>query len=228
MSLTALLIWIFSVMTVGPQGSALQCHPVIENVRFDGQQRDDIGHPLTQLQRDDQNARQPPMDIDPVELDKADRLRREEALGYLQNGQVVYAWSLYSAALIFQHGDCPDHYRLAADLALRAHELNDPSAGWLHTAAADRYLLSVGQLQRYGTQYVVDVENHFVLCPVSPDMTDEERAEFGLPGLTELQARAADFDEDWITDAEPISPLVRVAFIKTMINGVVIPWRCVG
>jgi hypothetical protein len=228
MSLTALLIWLFSVMTVGPQGSALQCHPVVENVRFDGQPSSEVSRRLSVLEGEDQAIRQPANDVDVAEAIKADRLRREEAMGYLQNGQVIRGRSLYSAALLFQHGDCPDHYQLAADLALRAHKLFNPNGAWLYTAATDRYLLSVGQVQRYGTQYVIDAENHFVLCPVSPATTDDERAQFGLPGLAELEARAAEFDEDWIVDAEPISPLVRIAFIKNMINDILIPWRCIA
>jgi hypothetical protein len=225
MSLTALLIWLFSLMTAGPQTS-IQCHPVVENVRFDGKGSWKISERILVMHREDQLARNPAVQLDDAQLMEADRLRREEVMGYLQAGQVITSSTLFSAALIFQHGDCPDHYKLAADLALRAYELKDVSAGWLYAAATDRYLLSIGQLQRYGTQYVPDAENHFVLCPVNPATTDEERAEWGLPPLAELQARAAEFDKLMKPSDLPTSPIVRLPVVGKLIDRLVSLWRC--
>lgn len=50
---------------------------------------------------------------------------------------------LFHAGLIFQHGNCAEHFQLARELAQRAIEQGDHSLKSLY-AAIDRYLVSVG------------------------------------------------------------------------------------
>lgn len=54
-------------------------------------------------------------------------------------------------------------------------------------ATYDRYLLYTEGYQKYGTQRVPDeVTEEEVWAPIDPKTTDEERAKYNVPPLTEL------------------------------------------
>ncbi len=78
------------------------------------------------------------------------------------------------------------NFELANQLAERAIELGEDDARWLYAATLDRYLTSQGKPQKYGTQYQ-NVDGKWVLLPVDPATTDEERAEYRVPPLQEPQ-----------------------------------------
>ncbi len=217
----ALLIGVF-------QGTSTECHPAVIAVRFDGEHDSAISRRMNELYVADQAEREPGSEMDIPTLIENDRLRREEVMGYLQAGQIVRSTQLFQAALIFQHGDCPEHFSLAADLAKRADELGHPDADWLYAAATDRYLLNTGRLQRYGTQYTTDSQGHFALCPVAAGISDEERAEWGLPPLAELQVRANEYNEIYEVDPHPLAPLGRIPIIGWFVNQVFILWHCLS
>jgi hypothetical protein len=136
----------------------------------------------------DQAARALPAGAGP-EIAEADRQRRVEVLGYLEAAQVQTPRDLVYAAFIFQHGNCPAHYLLANRLAQIALEAGDPEARWIYAATLDRYRMSRGEPQQYGTQYTL-VDGRYALYPVDPATTDEERAQYDVPPLAEAQARA--------------------------------------
>ena len=137
----------------------------------------------------DQAARQGQMARDVGERD-AERRRRVE--GIIAAGQMRTAADHFHAAMVFQHGGSPDDYMRAHELAKRAAEL-DPShrsAKWLSAAAMDRYLLSVGRPQVYGTQFMV-VQDVWVLQEIDESaVTDEQRAALGVPPLAQARERA--------------------------------------
>jgi hypothetical protein len=137
----------------------------------------------------DQAARQLPINTDPQTIQMEDTQRRHDALRYLQSGETWSTQDLVYAAFIFQHGDCPEHYRYAHRLAQIALEAGDLEAGWIYAATLDRYLMSLGKPQKFGTQYVGTGEN-FRLYPVDPSTTDEERAQYNVPPLSEALERA--------------------------------------
>jgi hypothetical protein len=227
MRLFCVLIILFVVAGIIPNMAQEQeCNPIITGVRFDGERDLDISRRILQLYQADQAARQPNEEIDWEIMYREDLARREEVLAYLQAGQILLSEDLFRVALIFQHGNCPEHYALAADLALRAFELDYPSAGWLYAAATDRYLQSIGQFQIYGTQYTVGLDGHFTLCPVSGEISDEERAEYGLPGLDALKARAQEFDGSYIIEPNRFAFLTRIPVLGRFINAWVLRANC--
>ncbi|MBW4601961.1 MAG: hypothetical protein KME29_20885 [Calothrix sp. FI2-JRJ7] len=57
----------------------------------------------------------------------------------------------YHAALILQHGTCPDHFRRAYELSSGASS-KISNAEWLARASYDRWMLSIGKPQKYNTQ----------------------------------------------------------------------------
>ncbi len=58
----------------------------------------------------------------------------------------------YHGALVMQHGNCPADYQRAYELAHAAIEAGYHEALWLEHATYDRWMLSIGQPQRYNTQ----------------------------------------------------------------------------
>jgi hypothetical protein len=66
----------------------------------------------------------------------------------IQTGQ-----DFWFAAMVFQHGQNPEDYLLAHVLASTAVAKGNRNALWLAAASLDRYLLSVGKKQIYGTQF---------------------------------------------------------------------------
>lgn len=116
--------------------------------------------------------------------------RRVEVLKYLTNGDINSPQNLVYAAFIFQHGNCPDHYLLANKLSRKALGAGDEEARWIFAASLDRYLMSLGEPQKYGTQYTW-TRDGFGLYPVDPNTTDSERAQYNVPPLQQAADQQA-------------------------------------
>ncbi len=139
---------------------------------------------IKKLFEEDQLARAGEETLIPEDRMKSDYQRRVEVMRYLEMGVVNNAESLYFAAVIFQHGNCSEHYKLANELAKRSMENNFHPARWLFAATLDRYLLSVGKLQKYGTQYL-EMNGTWELQNYDLTTTDAERALFDVKPLEE-------------------------------------------
>lgn len=130
-----------------------------------------------------------------LESDAEDRVRRGRqrrvrvatlyAQGKLQTGR-----DFYHASLIMLYGDEPAHWELARLLARRATQLGDPRAWSIIAAAWDRSLLASGKPQRFGTQFVRE-NGKWTVGRVDPNVTDSERAFYGVPPLW-VQRQAAE------------------------------------
>jgi tetratricopeptide (TPR) repeat protein len=121
-----------------------------------------------------------------------DAYRRDQARKMLQDGTVKTSEDYYHAAMIFQHGEEPEDYMKAHELALKAVGLDSTNddAKWLAAAAQDRYLWSTGKPQWYGTQFQI-IDDKWTIDPIdTTQVTDEERAEWHVPSLKEARSRA--------------------------------------
>src|SRR5687768_11804150 len=174
--------------TPGP--IVVSCDPPVEEIRFDGPDETAISTRMKDFFESDQASREPGK-INP-NIESEDLQRRVEVMGYLQRGLVKAAADLYYAAMIFQHGNCPEHYKLANLLAERAMRAGYRPARWLYAGSLDRYLVSTGQPQKYGTQYFQDSSGEWQLHPVDPQVSDEERRQYDVPSLDEARAQAAE------------------------------------
>lgn len=167
------------------------CHPVIGTVTFRTATDPAASRRLAQLFAQDQADRA----VQPIDWSKvapADQARRREALQLLNAGRLSQGEDFYHAAFLFQHGDCPQHYELANLLAQQAMRRGYPAAGWLYAATFDRWMLSLGRPQKYGTQFVTEPEGCVVkLAPYDPATTDAERTRLGAPALA-VALRQAD------------------------------------
>jgi hypothetical protein len=87
-------------------------------------------------------------------------------------------------AMIFQHGVCLDHYRLANKMAKIALEINPTLSKSLAAVTMDRALAFAGRPQLYGTQSVMlDNSKCNRLYVVDPTITDSDRRNMGVKSL---------------------------------------------
>lgn len=103
----------------------------------------------------------------------------------------------YHAAMILQHGDEPDDYLLAHDLCVVALSKGEERAKWLAAASLDRFLRSIGRLQRFGTQYISKFSRPPTLAPVDPKVPDQLRREMNVPTLEDAKAKEAQLAKDF-------------------------------
>ncbi len=93
------------------------------------------------------------------------RLRRVHALD--QQGLMTTPADQYHAALILQHGECPSDWHRAYELAYAAAQANYPDPEELWKGAYDRWMLSLGQPAKYGTQLSIAVSPQCALVQSS-------------------------------------------------------------
>ena len=150
---------------------------------------------LSEIYRQDQSDRSPEAGktIDWSVVSPRDRARKTRVTEILATGGARLAADFYHAAMVFQHGGSPEDYQRARDLARKAVELEPGHelARWLSAAAHDRYLLSVGAKQVYGTQFRRSSgDASWELSPIDENaVTDAQRRELGVPTLEEMKRR---------------------------------------
>ncbi|STX81491.1 Uncharacterised protein [Legionella busanensis] len=123
-----------------------------------------------------------------VELLKNDLERRQRVGAIFAEGCLQSAQDFAAAALVFQHGDIPDHYYQTFLWAKRAVELGDASQKQLMALGIDRYLVHLGRKQLFGSQAFGEFKETLCYClePVEASFPDDLRQDY--TGLT-LQAR---------------------------------------
>jgi hypothetical protein len=150
---------------------------------------------LLKMYEEDQADRAGPIEsMNWAEVSKRDAARRERVRAMRAQGLLKSGDDHFHAAMVMQHGDKPEDYELARELALKAAELNPSlhTAKWLAAAAHDRYLWSVGKPQIYGTQFTQRDGGPWTIDPIDEKaVTDEERRAAGVPTLAETRARLA-------------------------------------
>lgn len=152
---------------------------------------------LVEIFEEDQGSRSQE-NIDWGAVAEQDRARRGEVLAIVRSGGLRTSRDYFHAAIIFQHGDEVDDYRLALSLAQLSSTLDpqNTAAPQLVAAAWDRILMSKGAPQWYGTQYSREsTDAPITLYTIDETMvSDEERIRMHLPTLEGARKRAAQFD----------------------------------
>ncbi len=114
-------------------------------------------------------------------ISRADSVRQVRVRALLAERAVRTGADHYHAALVLQHGNDSTAYRQAFELSREAAELGYDEARWLVPRAYDRWQLSIGKPQVYGTQFVVFDGTGNLQEPHDLDaVSDEERVRWGL------------------------------------------------
>jgi hypothetical protein len=121
------------------------------------------------------------------------RVKELLALGSLGGGSAYY-----HAAMVLQHASTPDDYLLAHDLCVIAISKGEQKAKWLAAASMDRFLVSIGRQQRFGTQFLSNKSFRPPrLVQVDPNVSDVLRQEFDVPTLESAKKREAEMENEF-------------------------------
>lgn len=155
------------------------------------------------LYNEDQNDRKENLYHTNSDLAKErDASRLERIIEAVKNKELKTLADYFHAAMILQLGDKTKHYKLAYELAKKAAEEGyrsqegeaDPL--WLCAATKDRFLMSQGKPQLYGTQFRKDsADGDWYFYKVDPSITDEERARFHVPPIDESRKKVEELNK---------------------------------
>jgi len=135
-----------------------------------------------------QSDRLPLTDAKPLEprvLDRRDAARVQRVHQMYEAGTIVSSVDCYNAAVILQHGHTPEDFILSHDLAVLAASMGLDKAKWLTAASEDRFLMSIGQPQRFATQYTTHAAGLTRLYTIDPAVTDLHRKMLGVATLSD-------------------------------------------
>lgn len=171
---------------------------------------------LVEIYKADQADRQT-QPIDWNIVSKRDSLREVRIYELLDSSKVRTSLDYHNAAMIFQHGRDSVAYGMAVKLMKKSIELDSTANKWLLAAAIDRYLLSKGEPQIYGTQYWKMKDQPWELREIdTTKITDAERIEYGVETLAQQKEKVKRMNSkklsDLLNDGKNIDELIQ--FIK--------------
>ena len=141
-------------------------------------------------QKDRENVYSSAKDVEA--LKGRDLERRRELQELIARGEVNTQNDLYRAAVIFLHGAEPKDFLTAHRLSVIASIQGHRNARWLAAASLDRFLMSIGLPQTYGTQFEHNEEdNRYQLrLPIDDSsVLHFEKRFFGVPSVMERLAQ---------------------------------------
>jgi hypothetical protein len=146
---------------------------------------------LEQLYLDDKSDRQlfDEGKISEKQLRQNDTYRQEVLNTILPTLDETEIWNCHYACLLLMHSwsDVPATYKLAHDYAQKAIKLGSNVTKWLYAASLDRWLVSQGKKQKFGTQFNTTTG---IICDYDSKTSDQERKDYGVPPLSELINRS--------------------------------------
>lgn len=125
-------------------------------------------------------------------LKERDRERRRTLVEMIGQGEVNTSNDLYRAAVLFLHGVEPKEFLTSHRLATIASINGHKQSRWLCAASLDRFLMSIGMPQVYGTQFEhSEDENRYQLRLPIDDTTvlHFEKRFFAVPPVVERLAQ---------------------------------------
>jgi len=160
---------------------------VAPNATIQSQQKTCIEDQERQKQRSDELQKivaedQADRTTRPIDWNKVgprDMIRIKRVGEIFAEGCIVQAKDYAAAALVFQHGDHPDHYLQVYLWQKRAVELGDKEDHPdLMYSGIDRYLVSIGRRQLFATQYgKMKKENCRCLQAIEESFPEKRRTE---------------------------------------------------
>jgi hypothetical protein len=137
---------------------------------------------LARLYDEDQSDRTPEDKIDWKVVGPRDKAREARAKQLYTGDMLQSGADYYHVAMILQHAEAPEDYLLAHELCVVSVTKGNQDAKWLAAASEDRFLMSIGRPQRFGTQYQAAGPNgDFQLYKMEPGVTDVVRRAMNVP-----------------------------------------------
>lgn len=161
---------------------------------------------LTKLYKDDQDDRVVRLGqtIDWEAVGIRDEQRELKVKQLLAKDSLGSGADYYHAAMVLQHAGSPDDFLLAHDLCVIAISKGESKAKWLAAASIDRFLVSIGRPQRFGTQF--QSKKSFrppMLVAVDPSVPDALRKELDVPALEEAKKKEAEMVSSFYDARKP-------------------------
>lgn len=142
---------------------------------------------LQQIVEEDQlDRKNNPEKLEWETLFQRDEKRRKRVGEIFGEGCLQTSSDYKNAALVFQHGNVPDHFFQTFLWAKKAVDLGDQSAKRLMTLGIDRYLVYSGKKQLFGTQATLLSDSScWCLNQVELTFPDKKRLEYAGKNLVE-------------------------------------------
>jgi hypothetical protein len=133
--------------------------------------------------------------------------RRKRVMEVYAAGELRTAKDFYHAGMVLQHGNQSEDYLLCHEFCVAAVFLSASESGstwilkakWLAAASHDRFLLSIGRGQRFGTQFTQIAAKKgkapWKLDKITPGVSDELRAVWNVPTLAEAKSKEAELNK---------------------------------
>jgi hypothetical protein len=149
---------------------------------------------LEKIYNDDQAERTGKLQLGPgVQERDRERLKRVAAL--LDQGKAQTGDDFFYAAMVYQHGQTPEEYLRAHELAVLAAAKGNKGGIWLSAASLDRYLQKIGKPQVFGTQYFRKDGDPWSQEPYDRSMSDTFRAQFNVPPIAKQEEQLKKMNE---------------------------------
>lgn len=131
---------------------------------------------LQDIVKADQDDREIPADkINWEQVLPRDESRRKRIGEIFGEGCLKNEKDYSAAALVYQHGNVPDHFMQTFLWAKRAVELGDPSQSRLMAMGLDRYLVNIGHKQLFATQASKPMNECWCLEEVEKSYPEKDR-----------------------------------------------------
>lgn len=130
-----------------------------------------------------------------TEIAKRDVRRRRRVGEIFGEGCLSSAEDFAAAALVYQHGDSPDHFFQTFIWSKRAVDLGDATQKRMMALGIDRYLVNLGHKQLFGSQASkpdLKTETCWCLEPIETTFPDAIRKDYFDKSLDQVF--------DWIKD----------------------------
>lgn len=112
-------------------------------------------------------------------LEKNTSKRLKQVYSLLPNIDESEIWNCHYVAYLLQHGSSSEDLKLAHKYARKAVKMGSRVTKWLYAATKDRYLISTGRSQKYGTQYQI-INGKKVYYPSDGTISKSEKLEHGV------------------------------------------------
>ena len=168
----------------------ISCNSKSEKAKANTEDQLTDNEELIDIYTNDQSDRKTEQ-IDWNNVSKRDLARRQRVYELLDSNKVRTSKDYNNAAMVFQHGMDSTSYGMAVKLIKKAIELDPNANKWLYAAATDRYLLSIGKPQIYGTQYQrLGANEPWKLGNIdTTQISDNERVEYGVETLAQQREK---------------------------------------